>query len=333
MRKIIAGIVFVLAFTVKGAFAQDFHLSQYDAAPLNLNPAMTGMFEGYYRIHAHYRTQWSVVSTKPYLTTGLSFDKPVKKLALGAQVMNYRAGAGNFNVFTFLVSGAYDMSIGPRKLHHVSAGLQAGFIQTSLDVSRLTFGTQFIPTGTGGTFDQNIPSGESVTVANSLIHDVNAGLMYYYANAGSRINPFLGASFFHLTQPDQSIIVNGASSKLPFRFNIHGGCKINISEKIQLVPKFLYMDQVNNKERTSSIIGHYYMKTYDAFLFFGPTFRNKDAAIFEGGLKYGKFTYGISYDVNTSSLIAKTNGRGGLEFSVTYVPKVQKPTSPICIRL
>ena len=333
MKKLFLVTIFIFSVSFNLLRAQDLHLSMYDAAPLNLNPAMTGMFDGYYRVHAHYRTQWSAVSTKPYLTTGLSFDIPVKKIALGAQIFNYRSGAGNFNVFTFLLSGAYDMAVDQQKFHHVSVGLQAGFIQTSLDIAKLTFGNQFIPTGSGGTFDQGLPSGEASATGNSTIPDVNAGLMYYYANANSRINPFLGGSFFHLTQPNQAVATNGVTSKLPFRFTIHGGCKINISERIQLVPKFLYMDQINDKELTTSIIGHYYLKTYDAFLFFGPTFRNKDAAIVEGGLKYGKFTYGVSYDINTSSLIVNTNGRGGLEFSVTYIPKVQKPHSPICTRL
>lgn len=332
MRKVVLLITIAIALSLKGFLAQDLHLSQYDAAPLNLNPAMTGMFEGYYRVHAHYRTQWSAVSTKPYLTTGLSFDMPVKKISLGAQVMNHRSGAGDFNVFSFLLSGAYDMAFDAQKHHRLSVGVQGGFIQTSVNIAKLTFSNQFIPTGTGGTFDTNIPSGESASSANSLIPDLNAGIMYYYANANSRINPFIGASFFHLTEPDQSVVLNGAS-QLPFRMNIHGGAKVNVSERIQLVPKILYMDQLNNKELTMSVIGHYYLKAYDAFLYFGPTFRNKDAAIFEGGLKYGKFTYGVSYDVNTSSLTPNTNGRGGLEFSVTYVPKVQKPTIPICPRL
>ena len=44
---------------------QDFHLSQYDAAPMYLNPALVGQFDGQYRLHGHYRTQWGSVSTKP----------------------------------------------------------------------------------------------------------------------------------------------------------------------------------------------------------------------------------------------------------------------------
>jgi type IX secretion system PorP/SprF family membrane protein len=322
--------LFFLSFHMK---AQDFHLSQYDAAPMNLNPAMTGLFDGYYRIHGHYRTQWSAVSTKPFTTTNISYERPFKTVSGGAQIMNYRAGSGYFNVFSFLLSAGYDVTVDKNKLHHLSFGIEAGIIHTSVDMSRLTFGNQFISTADGGGFDTGLPTGESsTTTVNKVMPDVSAGMVYYYASNQSRINPFMGFSAFHLTQPDQSLL--SATSKLPIRFNIHGGCKINLTEKIQILPKFLYMDQLNDKEFTMSVIGYYYLKSYDAFLLFGPTFRNKDAAIFEGGLKYGRYVYLMSYDINTSSLNPSTHGRGGLEFSVTYTPKAPKQgAAPTCPRL
>src|SRR5688572_15263618 len=89
------------AFSIKG---QDFHLTQYDAAKIYLNPALTGGFNGYYRIHANYRNQWKTISTKPFTTGALAFDMPVRKMGIGVQVMNYRAGAGLYNAFTALVS-------------------------------------------------------------------------------------------------------------------------------------------------------------------------------------------------------------------------------------
>ena len=59
--------------------AQDAHLSMYDAAPLFLNPAMTGVFQGDWRVHGQYRTQWKAVNFKPYNSALISFDKNYKK--------------------------------------------------------------------------------------------------------------------------------------------------------------------------------------------------------------------------------------------------------------
>jgi hypothetical protein len=48
----------LIALLMNGlSFAQDGHLSMYDAAPLYLNGSLTGVFEGDYRFHGQYRTQ------------------------------------------------------------------------------------------------------------------------------------------------------------------------------------------------------------------------------------------------------------------------------------
>jgi hypothetical protein len=72
----------------------------------------------------------------------------------------------------------------------------------------------------------------------------------------------------------------------------------------------------------------------DAFLICGATMRSKDAAVLMGGLRLGKFTYRLSYDINTSTLRPATNGRGGLELSVTFINNKVDP-NPIktCPRL
>jgi hypothetical protein len=70
---------------------------------------------------------------------------------------------------------------------------------------------------------------------------------------------------------------------------------------------------------------HYFLKSSDTYIIFGPTYRNKDAAIIEAGLKKGKYTARISYDINTSKLKEVSNHRGGFEISLTYVARRSKP--------
>lgn len=314
-------IAVTLLLSPNAARAQDFHLSQYDAPPLFLNPAMTGMFDGKFRIHAHYRTQWAAVATKPFTTTGLSFDMPVKKFGIGLQVMNYRAGAGNFNVLSALLSVGYDVVFDKAKNHHLALGVQGGIVHKSVDMNKLTFGNQYTTAG-DGTFDTSIPNGETFTNPSILIHDINAGLLYYYAKENVRINPFIGFSAFHLTQPNESFY--DKANRLPLRYYVHGGLKININEKIQLLPKGIYMREVNASEYTATLLLHYYLKD-DTYLIFGPTYRSKDAGIIEAGIKKGQYTCRVSYDVNTSSLKEVSNHRGGFEISFTYIARRSKP--------
>lgn len=318
----VALLTLTLLLQAKPAQAQDFHLSQYDAPPMFLNPAMTGMFDGRVRIEAHYRTQWAAVATKPFVTTGLSFDMPVKKFGIGAQIMNYRAGAGQFNVLSALVSVAYDVVFDKAKNHHLALGVQGGIVYKSFNINKLTFGNQYT-SANGGDFDMNLPTGEVLANTTILTHDINAGFLYYYAKENVRINPFIGFSAFHLTQPNESFYDN--SNKLPIRYYLHGGLKVNINEKVQLLPKGIYMHEVNDNEYTATLLLHYFLKDSDTYLIFGPTWRSRDAGIIEAGICKGPYTCRVSYDINTSSLNTVSNYRGGFEISFTYIAKRSKP--------
>ena len=156
-----------------------------------------------------------------------------------------------------------------------------------------------------------------------MIPDINAGFLYYYAKESSRLNPFVGFSAFHITEPTEAFL--GGTNKLPSRIYLHGGTKINVNEKVQLLPKVLYMKQVNNQSFTASLLVHYFLKDSDTYLLFGPTYRNKDATIIEAGIKKGKYIARVSYDFNTSSLKTASGSRGGFEISLTYVARKSKP--------
>ena len=53
--------------------AQDLHFSQFYHSPLNINPALTGVFKGDLRFAGNYRRQWQSVPI-PYLTFSAAFD-------------------------------------------------------------------------------------------------------------------------------------------------------------------------------------------------------------------------------------------------------------------
>lgn len=311
--------------------AQDYHLTHYDAAKIYLNPAMTGMFDGYYRIHANYRNQWSAVSRNPFQTAAVAFDMPVKRYGWGAQMMNSRAGIGNFNELSFTISGAYDLQCDKQNIHHVAFGMSVTGVQKSVDMGRLTWNNQYTPST--NSFDPTIQSGEaSGAIEKDYNMMINAGLLYYYAKEGSRINPFVGFSASNLNQPNESFF--GYTSKLPIHYVLHTGARIGITERLVLNPRLLYMMQTNDRELAYGLLANIYLPNQDAYLIAGPTIRNKDAAIMELGLKLGQFTYRLSYDVNISTLKPATNNRGGIEFSVIYIAKRRVPVvAPNCPRL
>lgn len=322
-----------------GTQAQDAHLSMYDAAPMYLNPAMTGVFKGDWRLHAQYRTQWKSVNYKPYTTALVSFDAPVKKWGFGAQLSNFRAGIGNYNAFQGTVSAAYTTSIDKSKNHNISFGVQGGLTQKTVEHQLLSYNNQYT-TSNGGEFNTTVDPNESITRASLIIPNVNAGFLYFFAKQQSRLNPFVGVSAFNLTEPQETF--TDTENRLPMRFYGHVGTRINVTETFYLLPKALYMRQLEFEEITLALDAGLYLKGSDLYLLAGVVYRNSgaftiknaDAAVVSIGAKMDSFIAKVGYDVNISSLSTVSNGRGGLEISFTYMKQKKKPkTEKICPRL
>jgi len=330
MKKIILGL-FVAVLSIQGK-AQDFHLSQYDAAALNANPAMTGVFKGEYRIHAHYRNQWSAFTTKPFTTGLISFDANKGKWGFGGQIANFRAGAGGYNVISVLPSAAYKFSFGENKHHVITVGAQIGFFQKSINASTLTFANQYVKTDGAGEFNTALSNGENLGNNGILNLDITGGAMYYYSNPTSMINPFGGITVYHINNPTESFL--GQSNKLPVRMQVILGSRIAITPNISVMPKVFIQFQKEAFEMTYAAQGQFYLSEYDLFILGGFTYRNKDAAILEIGAKYANFICRYSYDINTSTLTNVSNGRGGSEISLTYIFSTPNANPvPTCPRL
>ncbi|HRP52913.1 MAG TPA: PorP/SprF family type IX secretion system membrane protein [Fluviicola sp.] len=322
--------IFLLFF--KGiSFAQDAHLSMYDAAPLFLNPSLTGVVDGSFRVHGQYRTQWKAVNFKPYTSALISFDMPVKKWGFGVQINNFRAGAGNFNALQGLLSAAYYVPLNKKKSHILNFGVQGGITQKSLEYELLSFNNQYT-LNNGGEFDQTIVSGENFGGQSKIIPMLNAGISYYYSKPQARLNPFIGFSAFNLLEPNESFF--GNKEKLPLRFYTHLGTRINITELFYLIPKVLIMNQKKFSEQTFAVEAGYFLKSAETHLLAGIIFRSKDALIATIGARKDRYILKVGYDFNVSSLNRASTGRGGFEISFTYIHKKYKKTeAKICPRL
>ena len=74
MRRLCLVLVLIGA-VVFSSEGQDHKFSQFYNSPLNLNPALTGKLNSYYRIVANYRNQYARISTpSPYNTFAFSAD-------------------------------------------------------------------------------------------------------------------------------------------------------------------------------------------------------------------------------------------------------------------
>lgn len=329
MKKLIL-ILFLIGLGQRST-AQDAHLSMYDAAPLFLNSGLTGVFEGGWRMHGQYRTQWKAVNFKPYTSALLSFDMPIKRWGFGVQLHNFRAGYGNFNVLQGLVSAAYNLPLDRKRKHNISFGVQGGAMQKSVEYQLLSFNNQYT-LNNGGGFDNTITSGETFGSQSMIVPVVNGSILYYYAKQQSRLNPFVGLSAFNLIEPKESFF--DQDNRLPIRYYLHLGTRINITELFYLLPKVLLMQQEQFSEQTFAMEAGYFLKGSETYLLGGLIYRNRDAMIATMGVKKENFVVKLGYDINVSSLSTVSTGRGGFELSVTYINSKNKPKiEKICPRL
>ncbi len=324
--------IILLCLVVNSIMAQDFHLSIYDAAPLFLNPAMTGLVDAKYRVHLQYRNQWNSVAYKPFQTALASFDMPYKKWGFGLQITNMRAGVGNYNAFQAVLSSAYYIPIDKNKFHNLNFGLQAGFNQKSVEYKLYTFDNQYVNKD-GGYFDQTQSSGENFNRQSFIIPQVNAGMLYYYARQQSRFNPFFGISAFNIVQPKETFFDKG-NNVLPLRYYAHLGTRINIGELLYIIPKVLIMKQTSAFEQTYALDAGYYFKNDNFYLLAGLNYRVQDASVAYFGFRKDNYIFKFGYDFNTSSLKNVSKMKGAFEISFTYIPgKTKLQTIKNCPRL
>ncbi|MBC7554851.1 MAG: PorP/SprF family type IX secretion system membrane protein [Taibaiella sp.] len=320
-----------LVLTAPVSYAQDIHFSQFDMQPLVVNPAFTGMFYGKVRANAIYRTQWSSV-TVPYKTYGASVDLPIKSeengyLAGGLQVFKDQAGDANLSNFTGLASLAYHKTLGgyggsDYKGGDLAVGLQAGYVQKSIDLSKLYFGDEF----QNGSFSQGTSAEWRNGIGNSVNYVViNAGISYAQA-LGEKFSFIIGVAGSNLNQPNDAILKKKNSDVgLDMRYTGEIGAIWNVADRLSLRPVFLYQYQATATEMIFgnefhySLTGNYGDTHFTPAVFLGGYMRNEDAIMITGGLEYANMRLGLGFDYNTSSLNNVSNGNGGFEIALRYI--------------
>src|SRR5215216_7300557 len=98
MKKFIG--VLILTGLVCVSKAQDPNFSQFFASPLTLNPALTGKFDGVFRVAGNYRNQWPTINNA-FTTATVSLDAGILRNRIpefdqfGVGVMAFVDQSGN----------------------------------------------------------------------------------------------------------------------------------------------------------------------------------------------------------------------------------------------
>lgn len=318
--------IFLLALCSSNVVAQDIHFSQFYNSPLNLNPANAGSFDGNYRFAGNYRNQWNSV-TIPYSTFSMSADAKNlfgKKNVGGGILFNHdNTGDSRYRTTIVNVAGSYGFNFRTDSSDLLSIGVQVGFTNKTLSYDELRFDAQY----NGINFNGGLPSRESFNTNTQSFVNLHAGLAYNIQLA-ERKKFEVGAGFFNLTNPNESYF-NNQEIKIDTRYNFYLSYQFPISNRIDLLPASFYMQQGKYFEYVIGSRGKYILSDLPGAsqsAYIGLFFRTKDAGFITAEYDYNNWHFGLSYDINLSTLRQASSGRGGIELSAIYIFKLFKPT-------
>lgn len=323
-----------MALTMQlSGWAQDIHFSQFDMAPLQQNPAMAGALYGV-EANINYKDQWRTIGS-PYKTFAVGYDMRMTKkriqkgyLAMGAHLFSDKAGDSNMGTTQGNLSIAYHVKLD--KYNFLGAAIQPGFFQRSIDFSGLQWGSQF----DGMHYDYSMPSGELQNSQSFTKYDLGAGILWSHNNTDGDIhvtdnhdlNAHAGIALFHIATPKYSFLNTG--EQLYMKLVIHGGLTKSLGDsKVAINPSFFYYRQGPTQEIYFGTMFRFLLTQDSKFtgfksasaVYLGGFYRTRDAVTLRLLYEYAGWGFGISYDVNTSSLKQATNTRGGLELSLRLV--------------
>jgi type IX secretion system PorP/SprF family membrane protein len=327
-------LLFLLILFITGikSYAQDIHFSQFFETPLLRNPALAGIFDGYIRVQAVYRSQWNSV-TNAYQTGSLNaeYKKPVGKgddfLTIGGQILYDKAGTIALQSTHILPVLNYHKSLSADRNMYLSLGFMGGWVQRSIDRSKVTTNSQYDGTGFNPGLSANEPG-----LNNSYSYlDASVG-MSFNTQIGDNTdnNIYLGAAYHHFNKATKVSFYGNPNYEMIPKWVASGGLRMNISD----YAFFTLLGDYSKQGTFTEILGGalYSWKLDDIedpkyVLHAGAFLRWKDALIPVVKLEFKPMAVSVSYDANLSQLKAASRGRGGLEVALSYQAWLNRSSS------
>lgn len=334
-------ILFSFVFIGMSLTAQDVHFSQYYASPLTLNPALTGKFNGLYRVTAIYRDQWRNIQeqkSNTFMTPSVSVDFSLLKdklknsaLGVGAVVTYDKVGA--FNTIDVGASLAYHLGLDKNGRYHIALGFQGVYSNRKLTPDF--------------NFEDEIISGAPSSPDDILdtephnIFDLGAGALID-AKIGKSTTLFGGYALSHILTPKDDFRANVAGDeeyKIPMRHVAHIGAEIEIKRFI-VIPGALFQTTAATNELNFGVTVGYKLidkPKKNTSIFLGAWYRLNEggALIAKAGVDFENFRITGAYDIGLAGMGRDSKSATNVnriptafEFAISYFGQGTTPTTP-----
>lgn len=318
--KLLGGcLILLFTFNLK---AQDIHYSQFNNSHVNLNPGLTGVFNGDIRFASNFKPQWNSVPVS-YLqfTTGLDarfFNKDKNgPLAAGFFLDYDQAGDSRLTFAQFSFTGSYSFRFDKAMRNYLTLGVTGSAVQRSFNTYQLFFDENF----EHGEFCPQCPVTDPIARTKVVFGDINVGLNLHLTAPFDRSSLDVGFAVFHLNEPTKSFF-DMAAVRLERRYSAYAmGNKVVNSH---MDATFFAMGQLQGPHKEilfGSGVRHFLVSrpTRVAAIDAGVYYRLNDAIIPYMGFHYNGWKITVSYDANLSQFREATLGFGGVEVSAIYI--------------
>ena len=311
------------------ASSQDIHFSQFFETPLLRNPALAGIFSGDFRAQTVYRNQWNSV-TNPYQTVSINaeYKLPIGRgndfITLGGQVLYDKAGAIALSTTYALPALNYHKSLSSERNMYLSLGMMGGWVQRSLDRSKMTTNSQYGPVG----YSIGSADGETFNKTSYSYFDGSVGMsLNTQIGENSDNNIFIGLAYHHFNKAPKISFYGNPNYEMIPKWVASTGIKMNVNSYSYLTLHADYSIQGTFKEAIAGALYSWKLDDMDDpkyVLHAGAFIRWKDALIPVVKIEIKPLSISASYDANLSQLTAGSKGRGGFELALTYQKYVNR---------
>lgn len=337
-------IIFCVGFAIT-AQAQDRLFSQTYSAPLTLNPALTGAFDGKFRVSGIYRNQYNGILERPFQTYSTALDfkfglgESVKaKDLVGAGLMFYtdKVGELDFSTTNIALSGAFHKALDRNSSQYLSLGFQMGIVQRNVNYSSITFQDQF-----DGLEGFNDPTAENLPENNFSFGDMAVGLNYALTPA-PRTSLFVGVGVHHFLTPSVSFYDRNdefglfAEDPLDIKYSVQVSGSLPLGDYLTILPRAIGTLQgphtkadlgtnfrigIGELQTIALHIGGYARLVSNETETVGsseiqPAAFSVPTAVALIGVEYSNILFGFSYDLHIKDIGL---GQNAFEISVAYL--------------
>lgn len=331
-KKILFLLIFCCYTLV--SFSQDFHFSQYWGAPLQLNPALTGLFSKNVRVNANYRNQW--IQLNSLSTYAVSVDANIFRdklkgnfIGVGLAFLQEHGNNSSFKNTGINFSFAYNKLLGNKDLkHHLSFGFNAAYHLREINLQDVVYGNLYEK---GNNYDLiNLASYEQKSFM-----DAGLGVNYllniqdnYLVNIGFSANNLLEQRKDYGTYEDVFLYR---------KYSLNFSGEFLVYKKIALIPLLSYQNQGPHAELEMGAYAKYiFNKKKNTAMYLGLQYRlsayentalGSDAVILGLRAEIADFDIGLSYDFTVSDLKKAGTLVGGPELYLSYSFAFKKNSS------